>query len=85
MDSTYLNTPLGDFTPSIDYPAGLPSSFANYLESQFVHFNDDNTLGRLFLQQEVILNPSPIIEQQDIFNTINGIEDGLGGLNVIRR
>ncbi len=75
-DSTFVNTPFGTFTPSVDYPGGYPPAVLAYLESMFYHYNDDGSLGLFFLE------PGGDIAQERIFNEFDPFDGGLGGLNV---
>ena len=75
LDSTYLNTPFGDVTPSIDFlPDGFTAEQLEYFESKFVHFVDDNSLGFFFFPPE--------IDQERLFNVFDLANAGLAGLNV---
>ena len=76
LDSTYVGTPFGTFTPSVDYAAGFPLDVVAYLESQFVHFNDNGTTGLFFFPL------LPTIDQEDVFNYFGPYSSGLSGLNV---
>lgn len=76
LDSTYVGTPFGTFTPSSDFPTGLPLDVVAYLESKFVHFNDNGTTGLFFFPL------LPGIAQEDIFNYFGPYSASLSGLNV---
>lgn len=76
LDSTYVGTPFGTFTPSVDYPAGFPLDVVAYLESKFFHFNDDGSLGLFFFPL------LPGINQEDIFNFFGPNAGALSGLNI---
>ena len=76
LDSTYVGTPFGTFTPSVDYAAGFPLDVVAYLESKFFHFNDDGSLGLFFFPL------LPNINQEDIFNFFGPNADALSGLNI---
>lgn len=76
-DSTFVGTPFGTFTPSVDYVGGYPPAVLAYLESKFFHYNDDSSLGLFFLEPLLAS-----IAQERVFNTFDPFDGGLGGLNV---
>jgi parallel beta-helix repeat protein len=76
LDSTYIGTPFGTVTPSVDFPSGFTLAQLGYFEGRFYHFNDDGTLGLFFFP------PLPSISQEDIFQFFANGGGDLGGLNV---
>ena len=78
-DSTFVDTPFGTFTPSVDFGGGLPDDVQAYLEANIQHFVDDNTLGLFFLEGIPELAE---IDQEDVFNFFEPGAGDLGGLDV---
>ncbi|MCI5060178.1 MAG: right-handed parallel beta-helix repeat-containing protein [Alphaproteobacteria bacterium] len=76
LDSTYVGTPFGTFTPSVDYAGGFPLDVVAFLESKFFHFNDNGNTGLFFFPL------LPNIAQEDIFNYFGPNAGALSGLNV---
>lgn len=76
LDSTYLNTPFGNVTPSVDFPAGFTLEQLAFFESMFEHFNDNGNTGLFFFPL------LPEIDQEDIFQFFGPNADALGGLQV---
>ncbi len=76
LDSTYVGTPFGTFTPNIDFADGFPVDVVAFLESQFVHFNDNGNTG-LF-----VFPLLPEIDQEDLLQFFGPNAASLSGLNV---
>lgn len=65
-----------------DTVAFLTLAQYNAIESKIFHFNDDPTLGLFFFG---LLEPQFSINQEDIFDTINGFDAGARGLSITIR
>lgn len=76
LDSTYIGTPFGDVTPSVDFPAGFSVAQVAFFESMFEHFNDNGNTGLFFFPL------LPEIDQEDILRFFGPNASSLSGLNL---
>ncbi|MEM6811108.1 MAG: right-handed parallel beta-helix repeat-containing protein [Pseudomonadota bacterium] len=76
LDSTFLNTPFGNFTPNVDFSDGFTPDVVSFLEERFFHFVDDTTLGEFFFP---LFNE---IDNADVFRAIEAQNARVSGLNV---
>jgi parallel beta-helix repeat protein len=76
LDSTYLDTPFGAVTPSVDFASGFTAEQLAYFESKFLHFNDNGNTGLFFFPL------LPEIDQEDILRYFGPNANALSGLNV---
>lgn len=76
LDSTYVGTPFGTVTPSIDFADGFTVEQLAFFEDRFFHFNDNGNTGLFFFPL------LPEIDQEDIFHFFGPNAGALAGLNL---
>ncbi|MEM9468887.1 MAG: right-handed parallel beta-helix repeat-containing protein [Pseudomonadota bacterium] len=76
LDSTFVGTPFGTVTPSVDFPNGLTLEQFAFFDARFIDFTETGNTGLFFFPL------LPDIDQEDVFQFFSNGGGSLDGFNL---